>query len=234
VTLKATDYHTLFFDVGGTLLRTHPSIGAIYAEVASRHGIEVSPAEVETRMRKNFFEVREGGRDKRAHTADHTLSLESARRFWHGLVKTGLGPAAEVPHYDAFFDDVFEEFAKAERYRYFSEVESVLTSLERMGCRLGIISNWDVRLRRVLQEMGADRRFEVIVISGEVGAEKPDPAIFHRAREMAGADSGDRLLQIGDSRRDDVEGALAAGFDARLVNRMAGETLATVLDDLLD
>jgi putative hydrolase of the HAD superfamily len=234
VTLKATDYHTIFFDVGGTLLRTHPSIGSIYAEVAARHGIEVSPKEIESRMRKNFFEMREGERDKRPETADHTLSLESARRFWYGLVRTGLGPAADVPQYDVFFDDVFEEFAKAERYRFFSEAESVLTALERMGCRLGLISNWDVRLRRVLREMDAEKRFDVIVISGEVGAEKPDPAIFHAAREMAGAGPDDRLLQIGDSRRDDVEGARAAGFDARLVNRMAGETLATVLNDLLD
>jgi putative hydrolase of the HAD superfamily len=234
VTLKATDYHTIFFDVGGTLLRTHPSIGSIYAEVAARHGIEVAPEDIETRMRKIFFQTREGERDKRPETADHTLSLDSARRFWHGLVRTGLGPAADVPQYDVFFDDVFEEFAKAERYRYFAEAESVLTALERMGCRLGIISNWDLRLRRVLQEMGADRRFDVIVISGEVGAEKPDPAIFHKARQLAGARPADRLLQIGDSRRDDVEGALAAGFDARLVNRMAGDTLATVLDDLLD
>lgn len=234
VTATARDYHTIFFDVGGTLLRTNPSIGAIYAEVAARHGIEVDGKEVEERMRSNFFEKRSGERDKRAETVDHTLSLDSARRFWRGLVRAGLGPAAEVPQFDPYFDDVFEEFSRAHRYRFFDDVEPVLTSLERIGCRLGIISNWDIRLRRVLEEMGADKRFEVIVISGEVGSEKPDPAIYQKAREMAGAGPEDRLIQIGDSRRDDVEGAIASGFEARFLNRWGGDTLTSILNDLLD
>lgn len=234
MSLNAKDFHTIFFDVGGTLLRTSPSVGAIYAEVAARHGIEVNAIDVENRMRRNFFEKRGGERDKKLETVDHTLSLESARRFWYGLVKSGLGEAGDVPQFDAYFDDVFEEFARAHRYRFFSDVEPVLESLEKMGCRLGIISNWDVRLRRVLEEMGLDKRFEVIVISGEVGCEKPDRRIYEIAREMAGASRHDRLIQIGDSRRDDVEGAQAAGFDARFLNRVAGDTLVSVLNDLLD
>lgn len=232
--LKARDYHTIFFDVGGTLLRAHPSVGAVYAEIARRHDIHVDPKEVENRMRKTFFETRDGNREKKLETVDHTLSLDSARRFWHGLVKAGLGPAGDVPQFDAYFDDVFEEFARAGRYRFFADAEPVLSSLEKMGCRLGIISNWDLRLRRVLEEMGIDKRFRTIVISGEVGCEKPDPAIYEIARSMAGAGPHDRLIQIGDSPRDDVAGARAAGFDARFVNRVAGETLTSVLADLLD
>lgn len=230
----ARDYHTLFFDVGGTLLRTNPSVGAIYAEVAARHGIEVDAKEIENRMRNSFFQHRFGERDKRIETADHTLSLDSAYRFWYELVRTGLGPAADVPQYDVFFEDVFEEFARARRYRFFSDVEPVLSSLERMGCRLGIISNWDARLRRILREMDVEKRFEVIVISGEVGAEKPDARIYHTAREMAGAGPDAPLIQIGDSRRDDVDGAKAAGFDARFLNRAGGDTLTSVLSDLID
>lgn len=230
---KAGDYHTIFFDVGGTLLRTHPSVGEIYAEIARRHGIEVDGIEVGNRMRRNFFEERDGNRDKRLETADHSLSLESSRRFWYGLVKAGLGPAGDVPQFDAYFDDVFEEFGRAHRYRFFADVEPVLGSLEKMGCRLGIISNWDTRLRRVLEEMDVARRFKVIVISGEVGCEKPDPAIYSIAREMAGARPHDPLLQIGDSRRDDVLGAQAAGFEGRFLNRIAGDTLTSVLADLI-
>lgn len=231
---EARDYHTIFFDVGGTLLRTNPSVGAIYSEVAARHGIDVDPQEIENRMRSSFFQQRFGERDKRISTADHTLSLESAYKFWYELVRNGLGPAADVPQYDEFFDDVFEEFARAHRYRFFSDAEAVLGSLERMGCRLGIISNWDVRLRRILREMDIEKRFDVIVISGEVGAEKPSAEIYHKAREMAGAAPDDRLIQIGDSRRDDVDGARAAGFDARFLNRADGETLTSVLADLID
>lgn len=226
-------YHTIFLDVGGTLLRANPSIGAIYSEVAAKHGIEVEAKVIEHNMRSEYFSRKGKERDKKGDD-NHTLSAEKAKEFWHRLVRIGLGEAADTPNFDTFFEDVFEEFASAKRYRYFSEVEEALSGLEKAGHRIGIISNWDTRLRRVLNEMDQAKRFETIIISGEVGAEKPDPAIYDKAREMAGATNGERLLQVGDSRRDDYDGAIAAGFEARLLNRMAGDTLLTVLEDLFE
>lgn len=226
-------YHTIFLDVGGTLLRAKPSIGAIYAEIAARHDIELDPKQVERRMREHFFVNKGSERDKH-FTKPHTLTLDQARDFWRELVRVGLGEHAATSRFDLFFDEVFEEFARAERYCYFPEAERVLDGLAAAGYRLGLISNWDVRLRRVCDEMKLAERFNPIVISAEVGYEKPHRGIYDAARRMCGAEPGDLLLQVGDSRRDDYEGAIAAGFEARLVNRMAGETLETALKDLLE
>lgn len=226
-------YHTIFLDVGGTLLRAHPSVGAIYAEVARRHDIHLDAKVVEKRMREHFFVHKGSERDKH-FTQPHTLSPEVARDFWRELVRVGLGPDADTPRFDPFFEDVFNEFACGDRYCYFPEVERVLARLESAGYRLGLISNWDDRLRRICTEMKLHERFDPIVISAEVGSEKPHREIFDAARDLCGAGPGDLLLQVGDSRRDDYEGAIAAGFHARLVNRMAGETLETALHDLLE
>ena len=84
-------------------------------------------------------------------TAERDGSAPPLRVEWRGLVRESFGAAAHSDRFDEFFDAVFDEFGRAERYRFFSEAQGVLAGLERSGHTLGIISNWDVRLRPVLE-----------------------------------------------------------------------------------
>lgn len=220
-------HHTIFFDVGGTLLTAHPSIGAVYAEVASAYGIQADPEAVENAARGVFRERRSA--EIRAGGIPHTTSLDLSRDWWRGVVRASFGPAADSPRFEAFYLDVFEEFAKASRYRPFPEAEEVIGELRSAGRRIGIISNWDLRLRSVLEGLGWDKLFDPILISGEQGVEKPDPRIFHRARELAGAGPEDRMLLIGDSEPDDRDGGERAGFEVSLVRRSRGIDLRAAL-----
>jgi HAD superfamily hydrolase (TIGR01549 family) len=71
-----------------------------------------------------------------------------------------------------------------------------------------VVSNWDIGLREQLHGLGL---LDVpIVASGEVGAAKPDPAVFRHALELLGA-RPDRTLHVGDSEAD-ADGARAAGM----------------------
>lgn len=223
-------YHTIFFDAGGTLLTVHPSVGEIYAEIAAQYGIHAEPREIEFRAKKCFWELRERALESGAM---HTTSIDSAKVWWRAVVREAFGAAADSPRFEAFFQAVFDEFRHPRRYRLFPEVEELLAGLRGAGYRLGIISNWDARLRGVIHGMGLVERVDTVVISGEIGFEKPDRRIYELARERCGALAGEPLLQIGDDLRDDVEGAKAAGFDARLVARGEGQTLATILADLI-
>jgi putative hydrolase of the HAD superfamily len=224
-------YHTVFFDVGGTLLSAKPSIGAVYAEVAARYGIEEPAEAIERRARAEF--ARRRAEELSGTQKEHTVTLDKARAWWRSVVRVSFGEAAGSPRFEAFFQEVFEEFARPERYGCYPEVVEVLKGLKESGYRLGIISNWDERLRPILAGLGILDCFETVVISGEVGFEKPGARIYDRAREMAGATREDRLLQIGDNRVDDFEGAHEAGFEARLVERRKGETLDGIMGDLL-
>lgn len=224
--------HTIFFDVGGTLLQSNPSVGAVYAEVAAKYGINVDAREVERRARRLFFDV-EGRKKIDATNSPHTVSLEKAKAWWREIVRASFGEEGNHPRFSAFYDEVFEEFGRADRYQLFPEAEALLAELEAAGHRLGIISNWDARLRPVLEGLGLDRRFHAIVISAEVGVEKPNPEIFRIARERAGAPEGARLVHVGDSHIDDLDGANAAGFEGRLIDRRAGRDLRAALEDLL-
>lgn len=87
------------------------------------------------------------------------------------------------------------------------------------GHRLALITNGlrDVqRSRLALSPIGP--MFEVVVISEEVGAAKPDPAIFDAAFEAMGTPDPAAVLMIGDSLSADIAGGLAYGMDTCWVN----------------
>ncbi len=86
--------------------------------------------------------------------------------------------------------------------------------LLRKEYRTGVISNYeyaDVQRQRLAGSGLADL-LDVVVISGDSGVEKPDPAIFDKALHLLGL-GHDRCLFVGDSRISDAAGALAAGID---------------------
>ncbi len=233
-------YHTIFFDVGNTLVTAKPSVGQVYCEIAAKFDIIADPEEIEKAARAAFMHL-SGEARRTGAESPHSISLEAARSWWRRVVRASFGEAANSPRFEAFYQTVFDEFAKPERYQTFPEVHDVLGDLIASGHRLGIISNWDPRLRPILEGHRLTEKFSTIIISGEVGVEKPHSEIYDRARQMAlqqhphtGGNSGfARFLMIGDSPLDDIEGAEAAGFDARLIERSSHQSLRELLKDLL-
>jgi putative hydrolase of the HAD superfamily len=92
---------------------------------------------------------------------------------------------------------------------------ALLDSLRTRGLRLAVVSNtWPepARLvRRELAELGVAERVDAIVLSDEVGARKPDPAIFELALGELNVEPSAALF-IGDRLVDDVQGAAAVGM----------------------
>lgn len=80
-----------------------------------------------------------------------------------------------------------------------------------------LVSNFDhpPHVRGVLRREGIDGLFDRVVISGEVGASKPDPAIFDHA--LGGLEPAD-VTYVGDSIVD-YEAAVAAGIRPILIRR---------------
>ena len=55
------------------------------------------------------------------------------------------------------------------------------------GVKTCVISNFDDRLRPLLARLELDSLFDAVVVSAEVGAEKPSPRIFEAACKATGA-----------------------------------------------
>jgi putative hydrolase of the HAD superfamily len=94
-----------------------------------------------------------------------------------------------------------------------------LAGLRERGHRLVVVSNWDCSLPDWLGPTGLLELVDGVVTSADAGAAKPDPAVFRKALELAGADDGAGAVHVGDSLDNDVAGARAMGIRAILVQR---------------
>jgi putative hydrolase of the HAD superfamily len=80
--------------------------------------------------------------------------------------------------------------------------------------RLGLLTNGPPDIQRLkLASTGLGDCFDAVVISGEVGVGKPDPAVFAHALEQLGA-TAQTTTMVGDSWERDVLGALGVGMTA--------------------
>lgn len=99
----------------------------------------------------------------------------------------------------------------------------LIEALRELGrrCQLGLVSNGGSRSQRAkLRAAGLEELFgAALVVSGEVGLEKPDPEIFWLACRRLGREPHDCLF-IGDQEAVDGVGARAAGMSFRLATRV--------------
>lgn len=201
--LQTMHIQAITFDVGGTLIEPWPSVGHVYAEVAGRHGVVVD-AEV---LNQRFIAAWHAGRE-----------FDYSQKAWARLVdEVFSGLANELPS-QTFFGELYDRFADADTWRVFEDVRPALQCLKEQGMRLAVLSNWDERLRPLLEQLELQGWFEEIFVSAEMGMTKPDGRLFDVVAERMGLD-GPSILHVGDSRREDLQGALNAGWQGRLLER---------------
>ena len=100
----------------------------------------------------------------------------------------------------------------------YPESEAVLRWLKEMRVKIYAVSNWDIELGKVLDDLGWSDYFDGIIASAVVGIEKPGGKIFEEALRVGGI-SRDRVVHVGNDPITDVEGASQMGIDTVLVDR---------------
>jgi putative hydrolase of the HAD superfamily len=192
------------FDAGNTLIRLSRPVGATYADVAKRFGADLNPADLEHGFRVAWKTVPRlpdmpGPRP------------DDGRDWWREVVAHTFATAgAEVEPFDHFFDAVYQEFTLPGIWRLEPGALELLQDVRSAGFRLGIISNFDLRLCEILKQVGALDLFEQIIVSSQVGADKPSPRIFEEALRRFAVEPAE-LLHVGDDEIADGEGARAIG-----------------------
>jgi putative hydrolase of the HAD superfamily len=207
------------FDVGGTLLEVWPSVGHVYAQVAARHGVEGISAGLLNRRFAAAWRASKG--------------FSHSRAAWARLVDATFRGLTDRSPSQTFFGELYACFATPDAWRVFDDVVPALEALTARGFRLGVISNWDERLRPLLGELKLARYFEAIVISREVGVAKPSRAIFERAARALRLPP-EAILHVGDDVSLDVRAARAAGLAALPLRRRAGAANAGQIKSLCE
>lgn len=92
-----------------------------------------------------------------------------------------------------------------------------LDAARKKGVKTAIISNSEGMLERLFAELGIRSHFDLVVDSGIVGVEKPDPRIFGFALDRFAVPPA-RALHLGDVFATDILGARAAGIRCALID----------------
>jgi putative hydrolase of the HAD superfamily len=198
----------VWFDIGYTLLYNlrEPT----YQQVLREYGVEVSEHDLVQAFHwvdKIFMREYPGvlGKDPRTYSP-----------WYLGTLNYHLGLRLNLCRVFTRWRELQD--ATEDYWRAFDFVPAALERLKSKGCGLGIISNWDPSARSILARQGLADYFEHIIVSSEVGIEKPDERIFCLALEKAEV-SASQCLYVGDNYYDDAVGAMKVGMPSVIINR---------------
>ena len=199
---------TVLFDAAGTLIYLPRTVGEHYREVALRFGVDL-PAE---NLDRAFVAAWKSAPARRTAPGPRP---DDDRGWWRTLVREVLTHTAsdtqrQILPFDAYFEAVYAHFAQPGVWAAYPEAVEVLALLKSRGLKLGVVSNFDRRLHAVLAHLDFARVFTAVVISSEVGADKPDPVIFEFALNALHVQP-EEAVHVGDDPKRDW-GARAVGL----------------------
>jgi putative hydrolase of the HAD superfamily len=191
------DLDAVTVDAMGTLVELDEPVERL-GEALRRHAIERSPEEVGAAFQAEIEYYLANKLPARDAESLASLRRECSRVFLEAAAAE-IDPGEFTPAFIAAIG--------------FRPLDGAVQALERLrgaGLALACVSDWDIGLPAALADIGLDHLFALVLTSAEVGAEKPEPALFAAALERLGVEAG-RALHVGDGEGDRV-GAAAAGM----------------------
>lgn len=201
----------VFFDLDDTLFDHRHCARAALVGVRDQHACfaTVDPAELEGShariLEELHLEVMAG------RVALDAARIERFRRLyaWAGLDAPPEVAARAAAAYRRGYLEARREVRGA---------AALLAAVQRHA-RIAVVSNNLLAEQRdKLRQCALDPYVDALVVSEEAGASKPDAAIFQIALERV-AVTADEAVMIGDSWKNDIEGARTAGIGAVWFNR---------------
>jgi putative hydrolase of the HAD superfamily len=225
-----------FFDAAETLFHVNGSVADIYLRHAVSFGYQSRPDSIQ-RITEAFRRAFHDAPPPVFAATDSAQIKQSERLWWFDVVHNVFYRVGMFERFDEFFEHVYQVFADPASWKLYPEVVPTLKELRSRGLELGIVSNFDSRLFEVLRGLGIAEFFDTVTISSLAHAAKPSPRIFELALEQHAVEPAE-AVHVGDSMRDDVEGATKAGLTAVLLVREGkqappGVSTICALDELL-
>ncbi|MEP6769461.1 MAG: HAD-IA family hydrolase [Acidobacteriota bacterium] len=205
----------VLFDAGLTLVHPSPPVEQVYARELAADGARFTLEELDAALTKTWQEIHSAGRGNRY------AGVQGEGAFWAAFVNRVRGRLDGGAISPGCFERLKAHFREASSWAVYPDVDETLRELERRGLALAIVSNWDSSLPALLEALSLAGRFQTIAVSAIEETGKPDPEIFLRVCARIGLEPA-QCLHVGDSRREDFDGARAAGLRAVLLDRIGG------------
>lgn len=206
------------FDVTDTLLTFSRPPAVEYNDAVRRLGF---PAVCETRLAAEFGKhFKQMNADFPNFGRDGPSQLTWVN-WWRRLivqVLTGSGAQISSKELRIVADHLIDRYETADCWQKVPKADELVEKIRENGIAVGIISNFDPRLKFIVENVQLPR-FDFILASYEVGAAKPDPKIFDLALKMSpnGMVLSEEALHVGNTPALDYLGAKEAGWSSALI-----------------
>lgn len=211
--------HFLFLDVGDTLLHLQKDPAHVYYRILRDHGI-INQTTPLSKLKAGFVHAYQHMVAK--NPPDHLDRYQNHSRgndgWWHELISVFLQKIGSNQQFtEPVFREIISEFSRTDTWKIDAGFDKLLAFCGEQQIQLGIISNWDLRLRPLLTNMGLIDSFEIILISAEFGYEKPSEKIFQQAAKLSGR-AAQYLTYVGDKPDLDFYPSQKLGWDSYLIS----------------
>jgi putative hydrolase of the HAD superfamily len=187
------DARAVLFDLDNTLTDRPASIARFTAQFRERYATDLTPISEDDLFKAITLADRDGYRGRLEVCSDLATCLpwkespppNELQKFWLTAFPSSTAPAKGIP--------------------------AILDSLEAKGLNLAIVSNGGTFVQNTkIDVLGLRTYMKAIVISEEVGVEKPGQEIFSHALRLVGVRPSEALF-VGDDPYRDIEGARLTG-----------------------
>lgn len=200
----------VLFDAVGTVMFAQPDIAQAYVEIGRRFITGLDPQQVLTRFKNVFSCVFS------AENARNPVTERSTLEAWRKVVE------GTFPEFDEaggeLFQQLWDHFAAGDSWGVYDDVADCFDRLLSQGFELGIASNFDNRLEQIVAKHPALSQVQHVFHSAQLGWNKPARGFCDGITERLGV-SADRICLVGDRLDNDMQPALAAGWQGIWIDR---------------
>lgn len=212
-------FKLITFDITGTLLKYRSSPAIEYSDALQKYGVEVRLSTLEDLINKNW---------KFMTNTHPNFGLNTGlgwEKYWRTYAHNVFSRAFHIENItddvplESIIDDLMITYSTGETFKVQNGAIELLEYLKTEQITLGVMTNYDPRIRFMLKNLGLSHYFKFILSSYEVKFEKPDVQIFREAELYVNYGLNRKLfLHVGDSYLFDFKGAEDAGWSACLVH----------------
>ncbi len=206
----------IFFDWFNTLAHYYPPREELESQALKELGFNISPKALSYGLYlgdKHLYEENARLPIRQRSAAEQTKLQTTFQRII--LKEAGITPTDDIA---LKLVSRMIQLNASLKFVLFDDVIATLQELKQQNLKLGLLTNLQTEVNSMCRELGITSYLDFTVTSAEVGADKPKPAIFLKALELAGVKAGE-AIHIGDQYQNDVIGAKGVGISPILLDR---------------